>query len=167
VFEELSFAYLAGYIDGDGCFYIDTVKSPSKNKIHHRTVLKFASVDVEIMEWLSAFLGITFWKKVVSKKRKHLNRRDVYEANLTGIALDKLLPKILPYLRIKKKHCEIMIKMRKTYIKPSKGVVYPKPTQEILDLRHQLHFQLRSLNIHKSINPSALSPSEGLPSQSE
>lgn len=165
--DELNFCYLAGYIDGDGCFYIDTVKSPGKNRRHHRTILKFASVDIEIMEWLSKFLQIHFWKKVVSKKRQHLNRRDVYEANLTGEALDKLLPKIYSHLRIKKKHCEIMMKMRKTYTKPLKGCVNQILTQEIYDLRCLLHNELRSINTHKLINLSALSPSRGLPSQSE
>ena len=95
--NELNFAYLAGYIDGDGCFYIDTVKAKTgPNPFNYRTILKFASVDIEIMNWLHDFLGIHFWEKVVSKKRQHLNRRMVYEANLTGDALDKLLPKIFP-----------------------------------------------------------------------
>jgi len=169
--DELNFAYLAGYIDGDGCFYIDTVKAKKGiERLHYRTILKFSSVDISIMEWLHEFLGIHFWEKVVSKKRQYLNRRMVYEANMTGDGLDKLLPKIFPYLRIKKRHCEIMMKMRETYSKADKGVICSKPTQEIYDLRHQFHKELRSINTHKIINPSALSPSSfslGVPSQSE
>lgn len=169
--DELNFAYLAGYIDGDGCFYIDTVKAKKgPERIHYRTILKFASVDIEIMNWLHKFLGINFWEKVVSKKRKHLNRRKVYEANLTGDSLDELIQRIYPYLRIKKRHCEIMMKMRSTYKKPEKGIVCSKPTQEIISIRHQCHFELKSINIHKLLNSSALSPSSlslGLPSQSE
>jgi LAGLIDADG DNA endonuclease family protein len=165
--DEFNFCYLAGYIDGDGCFYIDTVKFPGKNRRHHRTVLKFASVDREIMEWLSDFFSISFWEKVVSKKRKHLNRRMVYEANLTGESLDKLLPRIWPYLRIKKRHCEIMMRMRETYKKPKKGCISAPISDEIYKIRCSLHAELRSINTHKPVNPSALSPSRGLPSQSE
>jgi len=158
--EEINFAYLAGYIDGDGCFYIDTVKSKTGDyPVVHRTVLKFASVDESIMKWLQEFLGINYWEKVVSKKRKHLNRRTVYEANVTGECLDKLLPRICPYLRIKKQHCEIMLEMRKTYILPKKGVIRPKLSIEQFEIRCYCHNLLSSINTHKPIKPSAMLPS--------
>lgn len=158
--EELNFAYLAGYIDGDGCFYIDTTKAKTgPHPFNYRTILKFASVDIEIMLWLQNFLGIHFWEKVVSKKRQHLHRRTVYEANLTGDALDNLLPRILPYLRIKKRHCEIMLRMRETYCKPIKGVVRKTPTLDAISIRQQCHILLKSLNTHKTLTPSPLSPS--------
>lgn len=158
--EELLFSYLAGYIDGDGCFYIDTVKSKTgKFPIVHRTVLKFASVDESIMIWLKDFLHIHYWKKVVYKKLSHINRRDVFEANITGDCLDKLLTRIHPYLRIKKRHCEIMIKMRTTYDKPIKGVIRPQLSQEIFQFRCSCHKELSSINTHKLLNPSAVSPS--------
>ncbi len=171
--EQFNFAYLAGYIDGDGCFYIDTVKAKTGiYPIVHRTVVKFASVDESIMKWLNEFLGISYWEKVVSKKRKllNLNRRTVYEANVTGECLDKLLPRILPYLRIKKQHCEIMIRMRETYQLPDRGVIRPKLTSDLYSIRCECHHLLSSINTHKLLNPSALSPSSsslGLPSQSE
>lgn len=158
--QEIDFAYLAGYIDGDGCFYIDTVKAKTgPYPFVHRTVLKFASVDISIMQWINEFIGISFWNKAVSKKRKHLCRRMVYEANLTGESLDKILPRIYPYLKIKKKHCEIMMKMRSTYQKPEKGVIRRTPSPEIYLIRKTCHRELSSINIHKSLNPSALSPS--------
>lgn len=158
--NEIDYAYLAGYIDGDGCFYIDTVKAKTGiPRLHYRTVLKFASVDKVIMIWLSDNLGISFWEKVVSKKRKHIPRRLVYESNLTGESLDNLLPKIYPFLRIKKRHCEIMMKMRETYKKPEKGVICRRPSEETYAFRHQCHKELSSLNIHKLLDPSALLPS--------
>ena len=158
--EEFNFSYLAGYIDGDGCFYIDTVKAKTGiYSVVHRTVLKFSSVDESIMKWLHEFLGIHYWEKVVSKSRKHLNRRTVYEANVTGECLDKLLPRILPYLRIKKQHCEIMLRMRKTYITPEKGVIRASISPEIFGIRCTCHHLLSSINTHKLIHPSAVSPS--------
>lgn len=158
--EKLNFAYLAGYIDGDGCFYIDTVKAKSgKFPVVHRTILKFASVDETIMQWLNQFLGIHYWKKVISKKRHNMNRRDVFEANITGKSLDNLLKNIHPYLRIKKEHCEIMMKMRKTYLKSKKGVIPPRLTSDLFEFRCKCHQELSSINTHKLINPSAVSPS--------
>ncbi len=158
--EELNFAYLAGYIDGDGCFYIDTVKAKTGIfPVTHRTVVKFASVDESIMKWLHDFLGIHYWIKCVGKNRQHLNRRDVYEANVTGECLDMLLKRIHPYLRIKKEHCEIMTKMRETYVKPTKGVIRTQLLPEIFELRCFYHKKLSSINTHKLISPSAVSPS--------
>jgi intein/homing endonuclease len=169
--EEINFAYLAGYIDGDGCFYIDTVKAKTGDyPVVHRTILKFASVDESIMKWLSEFLGINYWEKAVSKKRQHLNRRTVYEANVTGECLDKLLPRLFPYLRIKKQHCEIMLRMRKTYTIPKKGIIRPKLIPEQYNIRCECHKLLSSINTHKLLKPSAMSPSAfslGLPCQSE
>lgn len=158
--EELKFAYLSGYIDGDGCFYIDTVKA--KNGPYpfvHRTILKFASVDESIMIWLKDFIGLNYWIKCVSKKRRHLNRRDVFEANASGETLDKLLKRLHPYLCIKKQHCEIMMKMRETYNKPMKGVIRQTISPKIYDLRCLYHKKLSSINTHKTVNPSAVSPS--------
>jgi intein/homing endonuclease len=158
--EELNFAYLAGYIDGDGCFYIDTVKAKTGIfPVTHRTIVKFASVDESIMKWLKEFLGIHYWIKCVSKKRKHLNRRDVYEANVTGECLDKLIIRIYPYLRIKKEHCEIMAKMRSTYNRPTKGVIRTQLHPDIYELRCHYHKLLSSINTHKLKSPSAVSPS--------
>lgn len=158
--DELKFAYLAGYIDGDGCFYIDTVKAKTgPNPFVHRTILKFASVDESIMIWLKDFIGLNYWIKCVSKKRKHLNRRDVFEANVSGETLDKLLERIYPYLCIKKQHCEIMMKMRKTYMKPKKGIIRQTISSEIYAIRCQYHNELSSINTHKTVNPSAVSPS--------
>lgn len=156
---EIQLAYLAGYIDGDGCFYIDNVKAKTGiPRLHYRTILKFASVDKGIMEWLSEFLGMSFWTKSVSKKRKHLPYREVFEANLTGERLDFLLPKIYPYLRIKKEHCKIMMNMRQTYIDEIRKNAMKPPTKEVYEIRHKCHMALRSINTHKPICPSALSP---------
>jgi len=158
--NELDFAYIAGYIDGDGCFYIDTVKAKTGIfPVVHRTILKFASVDESIMIWIKEFIGINYWKKVVCKKLQHIQRRDVFEANLTGEGLDIFLNRIYPYLRIKKKHCEIMINMRKTYCKPVKGVIRAQLTKETFDLRCKYHKELSSINTHKLPYLSAVSPS--------
>lgn len=150
--EEKDWIYLAGYIDGDGCFYMDYVKhrNPEK-KPHHRCVLKFASVDEEQIKYVCSLFGNKYWVKAKGKQQlENPNRKPVYECNVSGESLDTVLPKILPHLRIKKRHCEIMIKMRKTYTNPINGGYCIQVPDDVYELRHQLYLALRSINTHQS-----------------
>lgn len=148
--NEFDWSYLAGYIDGDGCFYMDYVKhrNPEK-KPHHRCILKFASVTESQIKWVSELFGFGYWKKSETKQMKNSNRKSVYECNISGEKLDFALSKIYPYLKIKKQHCEIMMKMRKTYTNPLGGGHCTTVPDDVYDLRHSYYLQLRSINTHQ------------------
>jgi hypothetical protein len=149
---DLEIAYLAGYIDGDGCFYMDYVKhkNPAKRP-HHRCVLKFASVTHDQIKWISELFGFDYWMKSKTRQqRENPNRKPVYECNVTGEKLDFILPLIYPFLKIKKQHCEIMMNMRKTYTHPIRGFVCVTPSDELYELRHKYYLQLRSINTHQN-----------------
>jgi hypothetical protein len=52
-----------------------------------------------------------------------------------------------------------MLKMRETYDKPSYGCIRKTPTLDTISIRQQCHILLKSINTHKLLNPSPLSPS--------
>ena len=47
--------------------------------------------------------------------RDHLFKRDIYEWTVTGHRLLDICRQIHPYLIIKKRHCELVIKFRETF----------------------------------------------------
>ena len=72
-----------------------------------------------------------------------------YRISFRNKSLDLILPLIMPFMRFKKKHAEIMLKYRETYeIKFSrKGVRGSVPVQpEIEEIRRNCFEELRKLN---------------------
>jgi hypothetical protein len=152
-------AYLAGIIDGEGCFYIGHIKQGKYGSgFQWHSLLKISSCDVCLIEWLEInFGGACESRHRYTSKRKF--ERPVYAWNMTGTMLDHFLPLLYPYFVIKRKHCEIMIEYRKT----SKNIGSKRLSNAINTRRLELMKQMRSINTrfhnHPLKNPSALSPS--------
>jgi len=138
--EEL--AYLAGIIDGEGCFYIGHIKQANKTRPQQFHILiSIANNELILMEWLDKITG----RKHDGRYRyqsKRKNEKPTYRCTISGNLLDYLLPKIHKYLVIKKKHCEIFIEIRKTfYNRGSKPL-----SDEEVDYRLTLMRKVRVLN---------------------
>ena len=79
------------------------------------------------------------------KTRVSLKERTVYNAQISGATLDALIPKIYPFLIVKKRQCEIMMRMRSTFT-PHRRLQKKEISQEIHDIRYQCYLELRSIN---------------------
>ena len=115
-YSVAALAYTAGIIDGEGCFYIGQAKSNRDGKIvkHHRGLLKVDNTEIDLIDWLTnTFNGVSSAVTRWTSKRKF--ERSVYSWVVTGDRLLDLCEQILPFLTIKKQHCENMIKFRKTF----------------------------------------------------
>ena len=151
-------AYLAGIIDGEGCFYIGLVKHGKYgNGYQWHSLLKVSSCDLILIEWLEQhFGGKTESRHRYTSKKKF--ERPTYGWIIRGEMLDHFLPLLYPYFTIKKKHCEVMMEYRKT----SANIGSQRLPAEVYDIRHKLMVQMRSLNTrfhgHPLKNPSPLSP---------
>jgi len=108
-------AYLAGIIDGEGCFYIGNVKQGKYgNRRQWHTLVKITSCDKCLIDWLrNHFTGCSENTYRWTAKKKFY--RPVYSWTISGKKLDYFLPILLPYFVIKKEHCKIMIEIRKTF----------------------------------------------------
>ena len=164
IYNPLDLAYLAGIIDGEGCFYIGKVPINNGYKSeHYRSLLTVTNTDSRLIDWiLSTFDGTETTTQRIKPTQKY--QRMLFSWTSTGDRLRDLCEQILPYLVIKKEHCEIMIKFRKTFIaRMGNNQLSP----EILAIRQQLLIDIRQLNSRfhdhplKDRNrnkPSALSP---------
>ena len=142
---QTDLAYLAGLIDGEGCFYIGYVQTRSKSiKRNYHCILKISNNCKEVLEWVH----ITFGGRttVFNKKRKDHTRNFItYDWYASGYLIRDLTVLILPYLKIKKAQAEIMIQMRNTF--PESGSRGPvQPPADILAIRSKLCVLMHRLN---------------------
>jgi hypothetical protein len=151
MFTETELAYLAGFIDGEGCFFIgifDTKSASGNIARNYHTYIKICNTNKEVMQYIAyKFSGTNYcqWK---STDRARKFDKEIHNIQFTGKNLNLILPKILPYLIVKKPHCEIMIKMRSTFMantRLSKRSTLEN-AQEIHNFRYDCFLQLRKLN---------------------
>lgn len=153
--KEEQLAYLAGFIDGEGCFFIgrfNTVSKPTGLKyLNYHTILKISNNNREVLDWISK----TFYARTTlfNKKTKDKTRNFItYDCYFTGNLLTDLTELLMPFLIIKKPQAEVMLKMRATF--PRSGSIgQTHITQEILALRAELHREMHRLNSRFKNNP--------------
>ena len=151
-------AYLAGLIDGEGCIYIGHTKQGNYgNGYQWHSMLKITSCTEELIIWLeNSFGGSKDSRYRWTSKQKFT--RPVYNWQATGPMLDYILPLVKPYLIIKSKQCDVMLRYRLT----SKNIGSKRLSPEINQKRLELLSELRNINSrfheHPLKNPSPLSP---------
>ena len=135
-------AYMAGLIDGEGCFYVGKVKQGRYgNGWQFHTALVISSCDEIIIQWLeTTFGGIREHRYRWTSKKA--NFRPVFTWRSQGPMLDYLCPLLLPYLIIKKVQCQVMIEMRSTY----KNIGSRRLPDEVAETRIRLIERMHSLN---------------------
>lgn len=136
--------YLAGLIDGDGCFFISKRKTQGTRTVQSYSMnLNIHCVEKFLIDWiLETFGGITYIN------RKKPPRRPLYGVEITGNRLTQLIELIIPYLKLKRRHALNMLEMRKTYNGIGGRI---EVSQIILDTRNRCFLVSRELNSHKPL----------------
>jgi len=148
MYKATDLAYLAGFIDGEGCFFIGLFKTKSAAgniTPNYHTYIKICNTEGSVMRWIRDTFGGTNYNQWKSTDRKKLNDKEIHNVQITGQNLTDLLPLIYPYLIVKKAHCEIMMKMRKTFPEGKRLSKYEN-NDEIHNLRYSYMLELRKLN---------------------
>lgn len=144
---ETDFAYLAGFIDGEGCFFIGLFQMKSRPDApsypNYQTYIKICNTDKYVMDWIAETFHGTNYNQWKSTDRKREFEREIFNIQFTGQTLTQIIPRIFPYLKVKKPHAEIMMKMRETF--PTKrGKTFV--SEETWKIREELHHALRKIN---------------------
>jgi hypothetical protein len=98
---EFDYAYISGYIDGDGCFYIAEERSRKRLKTKPVTAIIISSVNQHVLETFEDLYGGSVGKS----KSAYENRKDLYHFTLKKKCSIKLAQHMLPYLVEKKDEC--------------------------------------------------------------
>jgi hypothetical protein len=155
VYTTAQLAYLAGIIDGEGSIYIGNFSSnPKTGNPYYQTNMEVTNTEEALINWLINNFGgrnYTYTEKQTPKN----SRRTVYRWIISGDDLTELCHLLLPYLIIKKRQCEIMIQMRKTFERKraSLGRQGTLPLeQDVLEERKRLFDEMRSLHCRNYAN---------------
>lgn len=154
--EDLS--YLAGIIDGEGCFYIGKTKQGKYGSGYQwHAFLKITSCDEILIIWLEKTFGGAREERYRWTSKKAF-ARPVFSWQASGMMLDYLIPLIYSRLVIKKRHCAIMGQYRNT----CDNIGSKRLSDHVVELRTNFMTELRQLNSrfhnHPLKNPSPLSP---------
>lgn len=155
IFDPLHLSYLAGIIDGEGCFSICLLKKNVNDGYinpHYRGCMKVSNTDKKLIDWLKeTFQGTESTVSRLTSSKKF--ERDVYEWVVTGFRLLDLCQQVCPYLIIKKAHCENMIKFKSSYPKEKIGRGNKILSKETLELRQSCLVKSRQLNSRFHLHP--------------
>jgi hypothetical protein len=152
IYKPIDLAYMAGIIDGEGCFWIGKVaKNRSDGYVngHYRGLLKIDNTNKKLIDWLNnVFNGSNSAISRATSSKKFT--RDVYSWIATGDRLLDLCEQILPYLVLKQQHCRTMIKFRKSYVG---RIGSTKVSEESLAIRKTCLEEIRQLNSRWHLHP--------------
>jgi len=112
--EEVK-AYIAGFLDGDGCLMAQLVKR-EENKFGFQIRLSLVFYqhvqNIKHLEWLKSLLKDGYIRK---------RNDNMAEYTIVGIKpVIKVIDEILPYLRLKKKQAQNLLLFKEMASKPSK-----------------------------------------------
>lgn len=115
IVSEAEKAYLAGFIDGEGCLTVT----------NSGAVLIIVSTNLEVLKKIKKCLGIGNIKsrKIKSKKAKrYLKKSKIsYHYRISGQNLENLLGLIQPFLIIKKEQAKLLLNYYKTVNRTLRG----------------------------------------------
>lgn len=108
-------AYMAGFMDGEGCFSIVKAHSITKRAdgskkrgVRFHLHIKITNTNLAVLEWIVTHFG----GQISSKKTwsNHPTWKDRYEWTLTGYGrMEKVILSILPYLIIKREQALVAL----------------------------------------------------------
>lgn len=145
--EATDLAYLAGLIDGEGCFSIyrtargkSVAVNPAAKGYYWKIVLRITNTEKTLMDWLVVHFGGSIGTHFNPSQRI----RPLHQWKALSNLLRDLLPQALPFLVIKKRHAEITIESLRL-LKLRTGGCYShigSPSrpfeQELVSLRNEL-----------------------------
>jgi hypothetical protein len=151
-YNPVHLAYMAGIIDGEGCFFMNKLPRKEgdgyKNE-HYRGILKIDNTDVRLLDWMDNIFSGTCASRCRSTSSRKFER-EVFTWVASGDRLLDLCEQVLPYLVIKKEHCENMIRFRKTY---EGRIGNTKLSPEAILIRQECLEKSRHLNSRWHLHP--------------
>lgn len=146
--SNIDAAYMAGMIDADGMI---TVSSPSKSIApmsytpRERPLVVVTNSDMELINWLKDTIGAGTAYETKSQPNRpdqdENNWNKVHRFQMSGWKAIRLLEEISPYLKIKKKQAELVMRM------PVRGRDFnTKATDLQVELVKELAGKIRLLN---------------------
>lgn len=148
--SEEDLAYMAGFIDAEGCFRIKKWKPRNKPNHVYAIHLEIGNTKFPIFPWLLKRFG----GNVNFHQPKNPKQKAVARWSLSAKSLYELIPKILPFLRTKKEVCTKLLEFQNTII-PNGGDRHSKEFHDlytkVISQRELIVNEIHRLNSKGSI----------------
>ena len=136
-------AYLAGIIDGEGCFNVQRAfKKHPTHSIQHSGVLDIYQSNRSFLESLQILWGGL--GSICSHKVGSLSNKTCFRWAITSKQLARILPHVIPYLRIKKNQAEALVELDKT--KRARGIRGERLSEAEIEYRDWIWSSVKNLN---------------------
>lgn len=134
--DQTDLAYIAGFVDGEGTLSIVDQPGGSKPKPNWVIHVSICNTDRTVLDWILFKCGGSIHRIRPSGPR----RKESYTWKISGLGAVKFIGAILPHLKMKKPHAEILLGFRLT-------VSGNTPlTQDVKLARSEMVSQIRLLN---------------------
>lgn len=101
----IDLAYCAGYIDGDGCFYLGRQQSKKRLTIKYVVRIAINSVNPEVLYFFKKLFG----GDVRLIKQQHDNSKSLYQFSVATKATILMAQAVYPFLVEKKEECQTIL----------------------------------------------------------
>lgn len=145
IYTELDLAWLAGFIDGEGCILLSCQKPNPKR----RTVSKIWIMRVCVTNTRHDVLALIqswFGGYIVHKRTDKAHYKDGWTWEVSGHKAKRLLNEVGPYLVLKRSQCEVALKYAKTLSYSGKGYGRNPLSEMVIMERQALVDEIRDLN---------------------
>ncbi len=99
------YAYLAGLIDGEGCFVMKKISTQLQMRIN------IANTDYGMVKWIADYFGGCIWEQ---RHPKDSHRKTSYHCEIQTSFVRKNYRKIFKHLKTKKAQSQLMIEYFET-----------------------------------------------------
>lgn len=103
--------YLAGYLDGEGCFWIGQ---------HYKVGISCANTHRPTIEWLHRTFGGSIRRETRYRKANH---RPIYSWQVVSVDAGKVCAAVVPYLKEKAPQALLLLTLRQTMLKPGRKIL--------------------------------------------
>lgn len=142
MFQETTYAYLAGMLDADGTIGIRRFKN-STGQLHYRPMIEIANMSKKVIDLCAYVFGnSTLWYK-----QTKMSTGKIYNWRVTGKNCKPVLDKLMPYLVIKTEQANLCLKMVSRIGERGMHWNESKRISETA-ARHELYIAIRELNSH-------------------
>ena len=114
VISDTEAAYLAGLIDGEGCIFINKVRTRNSSKgskrgLSYRSGVAIAMTRLIVLKWVKRIVKAG---KIRVYRKPAKNRHQAWRWSLWSLQASALLKRLLPFFVLKRRHAENQIALQ-------------------------------------------------------
>jgi hypothetical protein len=140
---EVQLAYIAGLMDGEGGIGIYRKQNRGGKEPNYSVLVKITNTDKAVLLWVKQVTGVGY---IVQKETKNPAKDSpCWDWKLRKSEISVLFPFLLPYLRVKKRHAELVLEFLALYTSRGRQEV----SSDISIERAAIHEEIRELTTER------------------